>query len=132
MLFSTKYISAIVDLWKLQRGIGTNTFLNPRGYAVSALMTARLSLAEQIQQSLLCTETLGNSAPADPSNHCRSALNKVITGILTPDLLGGSASSVTLTSAELWSAMSSINQPCHQKMGFYFGLSSSSFAELDY
>lgn len=40
MLFSTKYINAIVDLWKLQRGIGTNTFLNPRGYAVSALMTA--------------------------------------------------------------------------------------------
>lgn len=62
----------------------------------------------------------------------KQALNKVITGILTPDLLGGSASLVTLTSAELWSAMFLINQPCHQKMGFYFGLSSSSFAELDY
>ncbi|KDE77790.1 hypothetical protein AO1008_03897 [Aspergillus oryzae 100-8] len=92
--------------------IGTNTFLNPR-----------VMLFLKCKQSLLCIENFRKFS---------SALNKVITGILTPNLLGGSASSVTLTSAELWSAMFLINQPCHQKMGFYFGLSSSSFVELDY
>jgi hypothetical protein len=38
----TQYINAIVDLWKFQKSIGTNSFPNPRGYAVSALMTGRL------------------------------------------------------------------------------------------
>ncbi|KAJ5449533.1 short-chain dehydrogenase [Penicillium daleae] len=38
----TQYINAIVDLWTFQKSIGTNSFPNPRGYAVSALMTGRL------------------------------------------------------------------------------------------
>jgi hypothetical protein len=38
----TQYISPIVDLWKFQKSIGTNSFPNPRGYAVSALMAGRL------------------------------------------------------------------------------------------
>lgn len=31
-----------MDLWKFQKSIGTNSFPNPRGYAVSALMAGRL------------------------------------------------------------------------------------------
>ncbi|KAJ5142583.1 short-chain dehydrogenase [Penicillium bovifimosum] len=38
----TQYVSAIVDLWKFQKSIGTNSSPNPRGYTGSALMTGRL------------------------------------------------------------------------------------------
>ncbi|KAE8316880.1 hypothetical protein BDV41DRAFT_527222 [Aspergillus transmontanensis] len=49
----------MVDLWKFQRCIGTNTFPNPRGYAVSALMTARLHKgSEREREQYLTTSVL--------------------------------------------------------------------------
>jgi hypothetical protein len=37
-----QYINAVVDLWRFQKSLGTNSLPNPRGDAVSALITGRL------------------------------------------------------------------------------------------